>query len=99
MKQGLDLNSLTHSTGKFFQKLLKFHYVVSITLLVVGVAFTTYYINSILSNPATDASTSQSSTFSDKFDTVTIKKVDKFKYSTETTKLDQPSGRINPFKD
>lgn len=99
MKQSLNLSGLTHSTRKFFQKLLKFHYVISITLLVAGVGFTTYYINNILSNPTVDPSVAQTPGFNDRFDTETIKKVNKLKYSNEPTSLDQPSGRTNPFTD
>ena len=99
MQQSLNLTSLIHSTQNFFKKLLKFHYIISIILIMAGVAFTSYYINDILSNSAATETDLRKSTFTKEFDTATIEKVNKFKYSNEATRTNPPAGRINPFNE
>jgi hypothetical protein len=97
MKQNFDIKAMVRSTRIFLKKVMRFHYVFSLSLIVVGVAFTTYYINNILNNPPIPPGTAPQVGFSDKFDTDTIKKIDKFKYRDETTISPAPSGRTNPF--
>lgn len=97
MSQSISINSLSRSTSASIKKVAKFHYIISISLLVIGVAFTTYYINDILNNTSSATDSAAQVGFSDKFDSDTINKINKFKYSTETTAPVNTSGRTNPF--
>ncbi len=97
MSQSISINSLSRSSSQSLKKIARFHYVISISLLVIGVAFTTYYINDILNNTSVSNDSAAEVGFSDKFDTETINKINKFKYSNETTTPSIPSGRTNPF--
>ncbi len=91
------MNNLTRNIASNFKRIAKFHYIFSVSLLLIGVAFTTYYINDILSNTEASTDTPIQVGFSDKFDTETIKKVGNFKYRDETTPPQSPPGRTNPF--
>lgn len=97
MAQSLNMGSIMRSSGSLFTQIAKYHYIISISLIVGGVAFTTYYINDILNNPPSSNDSMQEVGFSDTFDTETIKKINQFKYSDESSIKPLPGGRINPF--
>ncbi len=97
MAKSLSISNPIRNISQTVKKVFKFHYIFSISLLLIGVAFTTYYINDILNNtqPSTEAALQVG--FSDRFDTETIKKINEFKYRDENTISPPPSGRTNPF--
>lgn len=97
MSQSIDIKQISHSTNGALRKISKFHYLILMGLCVAGMIFTIYYINNILSNPPSSARNVQQVGFSDTFDTETVKKINKFKYRTETTNPLPPRGRSNPF--
>ncbi len=97
MQSSVSVSNITRSARGISKKVLKFHYIFSISLLVIGVSFTTYYINDILNNTTVSNSAASATGFSDKFDTETIKKINELKFSDEAAVLDNPGGRTNPF--
>jgi hypothetical protein len=97
MEQSLNIKNLTRSVTGLAQTIGKFHYIILMCLIVAGMGFTIYYINSILNSPPAPSSTTAQVGFSNTFDAETIKKIDTFKYRDETTIPVAPSGRSNPF--
>jgi hypothetical protein len=89
------------NTKQSFQKIIKnikkFHYFFSISLVIIGAAFIVYNINDILNQVPDPNATSKEVGFNDKFDSETIKRIEKFKYRDETTIPINPTGRTNPF--
>lgn len=97
MKKIQSAGSIKQSTQDLFKKIVRYHYVFSICLGILGIGLIAYNINEILNHPQGSVEGSQQIGFSDKFDTQTIERIDKFKYRDETTLPPTPSGRVNPF--
>jgi hypothetical protein len=102
MKQNFNLNTTTQNLKSTLGKLSKYHYFISIALMIIGVAFTAFSINNILNNPVT-TDTSAHPGFSKNFDTATIQKIKQFKYSDQAPpapgKPPFRMTRTNPFSE
>ena len=97
MKKNRSPSNIKQSTKASFKKIVKYHYVFSTCLGIIGIGLIGYNINEILNHPQGSIDSAQKIGFSDKFDEQTIERIDKFKYRDETTLPPTPSGRINPF--
>lgn len=89
--------SSQQSIQKLLKNIKKFHYYFSLSFVIIGAAFIMYNINDILNQEPDPNDGTQQIGFNDKFDTETIKRIEKFKYRNETTIPSAPTGRTNPF--
>lgn len=100
MKQNASLSDLSRSTHRLLRQLSRFHYVISLSLMVLAVVFTLLSISNILSNPVTTGASQTG--FSRNFDTATIQKVNQLRYSNQTSVPNPPpapTSRNNPFSE
>lgn len=77
----------------------KFHYLVFIIIIIGGVGFTVYKINTIL-NTEVDPSfraDKEKILLNNNFDQTTIDKLKQLNYSSNPQKVSLPAGRTNPF--
>lgn len=86
---------------KPLDKLLRFHYIIFIILVIGMVAYTVYKVNSILNLPTDQEFKSQQEKelLNDGFDTETIKKLKQFNYSSNPQPTTLPPGRNSPFSE
>ncbi len=99
MKQDINFSVMLQSVTKTIRAILKYHYLIFITFMVVGVFVGVYSITNILNLPEDTAykEEQQKNNINDNFDQATIKKINKLRFSSETTTTPLPSGRTNPF--
>lgn len=77
----------------------KFHYLIFIIIIISGVGFTVYRINTILNTPVDPAFKAEKEKvlLNDNFDQQTIDKLKQLNYSSNPQSVNLPSGRTNPF--
>lgn len=99
MKQDINFTTILNSLTKTARAILRYHYLIFITFMVIGVFIAVYSITNILNLPEDTAyrEEQQKNTINDSFDEATIKKIDKLRFSNEETTIPLPSGRTNPF--
>lgn len=99
MKQNINLSVMLQSIGNVTKSILRFHYLIFIVFIVVGMFFAVYNITNILSLPEDAAykEQQQKNNINDNFDEETIDKINKLRFSSDSTSLPLPEGRISPF--
>lgn len=99
MKQEINFTNIIQSIVGAARAVLRFHYLIFITFMVIGVFFAFYSITNILNLPedTTYKEELQKNNINDTFDESTINKIDQLQFSDDASPPPLPSGRTNPF--
>lgn len=88
--------SLTKITHGFSAFLARFHAMIFVVFILGGLVVAVFMLNLVLVR-SLDTTQDQPTPLSSTFDQSTIDRIDELKTADDTTQLQLPAGRINPF--
>jgi hypothetical protein len=101
MKSSLDIALLQQKITDSFNKILRYHLIVSIVVVALFLMYAVITVNMILNN-TTDpeyVAQQQAKGLKTQFDDETITKINDLKRRQENTSIQLPDGRLNPFSE